>query len=156
LEYQIDATALQTVCDMNLGKTILISNRSEWDDERIIRAYRSQFIIEGVFKETKDRDIGIWWRMHHWTDSKIHVHALYCTIALLLRALMLRRAVKAGLPLSMPRLLSELRGVREVVTIYPRKRSSSTTNQTVLSKTSELQQQLLSLLGISSKNVELG
>ena len=156
LEYQMDATALQTVCDTNLGKTILISNRSEWDDERIIRAYRSQFIIEGVFKETKDRDTGIWWRMHHWTDSKIHVHALYCTIALLLRALMLRRAVQAGLPLSMPRLLSELRRVREVVTIYPRKRSNSTTSQTVLSKTSELQQQLLSLLGIGSKNVELG
>jgi transposase len=157
LEYRLDAAALKTLCTTCLGKTILISNRSEWNDERIIRAYRSQYIIEGVFKKMKDRDTGIWWRMHHWTDSKIRVHALYCTLALLLRALMLRRGQQAGVKISLPRLLSELNGVREVVTIYPQKhRQASLPRQTVLSTTSELQQQLLSILEITRKNDTLG
>ena len=73
------------LADTYLGKNILISNREAWDDERIIEAYRSQFIIENVFKEMKDRTHGNWWPMNHWTDSKIAVHALYCTIALLLQ-----------------------------------------------------------------------
>src|SRR5437899_10565139 len=45
----------------------------------------------------KDRHIGAWWPLHHWTDSKIQVHGLYCTIAVLLRALLWRRARQAGL-----------------------------------------------------------
>ena len=85
--------------------------------------------------------------MYHWTDSKIKVHALYCTIALLIRALMLRRTRKAGLSLSMKRLLSELDGIREVVNIYPRKRrQKAERKQAVLSKMSEIQQQLMSVL----------
>ncbi len=85
--------------------------------------------------------------MYHWTDSKIKVHGLYCTIALLIRALMFRRIRKAGLRLSMKRILSELDAIREVVNIYPRKRRQKTERkQTVLTKMSEVQQQLMSIL----------
>ena len=79
-----------------LGKNILITNRAEWDNVKIIKAYRSQFVIEEVFKEMKDRNTGSWWPLFHWTDSKIKVHGLYCTIALLLRALAYRRVRQAG------------------------------------------------------------
>ena len=41
------------IAETHLGKTILISNRSEWTDERIIEAYRSQFLIEAMFREMK-------------------------------------------------------------------------------------------------------
>jgi len=46
--------------------------------------------------------------MFRWTNSKIEVHGLYRTIALLIRALMLRRIGKAGVRLPMKRVLSEL------------------------------------------------
>ena len=85
--------------------------------------------------------------MYHWTDSKIKVHGLYCTIALLIRALMFRRIRKAGLHLSMKRVLSELDAIREVVNIYPRKRrQKKERTQAVLTKISEVQQQLMSIL----------
>ncbi|MHC1726831.1 MAG: hypothetical protein AB9866_12625 [Syntrophobacteraceae bacterium] len=116
----INAEKLQEVADTYLRKNILITNRADWDDIKVIQAYRSQFMIEEVFKQMKDRNTGSWWPLFHWTDSKIRVHGLYCTIAVLLRALAIRRVKRAGLRLSMKRMLSELNAIREVVNIYPR------------------------------------
>ena len=155
LSYEVDAEAFQVLSETCLGKTILITNRKDWEETSIISAYRSQFIIEGVFKEMKDRQTGSWWPLHHWTDSKIRVHGLYCTIALLLRALALRRVRRAGLTLSMQRFLSELDAIREVINIYPKKRGTKTTRQqTVLTKTSELQDRILAILGLSKEEIE--
>ena len=99
-----------------------------------------------------------WWPMNHWTDSKIAVHGLYCTIALLLRALMLRRVHAAKMHLSMKRLLSELDNMRQVINIYPKKRRQETgRRQVVLSRTSELQDKLIDVLGLKEdQNVLLG
>ena len=149
LSYEVDGEALQELSETYLGKNILITNRDDWDDASIICAYRSQYMIESVFKEMKDRCTGSWWPLHHWTDSKIRVHAFYCTLALLLRALALRRLRQEGLSLSMPRFLSELEAVREVVNIYPKKRGQKKARQqSVLTKTSELQDQILKILAI--------
>ena len=152
LQYTIDAEALHKLSDTLLGKNIIITNRENWDNARIIQAYRSQFIIEDVFKEMKDRTTGSWWPLNHWTDSKIKVHGLYCTIALLLRAIILRRVRQAELHLSMERLLSELDAIRKVVNIYPKKRGQKKhKTQTVLTKTTDLQQQLISILALTKE-----
>lgn len=158
LEHALDSVALSELADTHLGKNIIISNRESWDDSRIIEAYRSQFIIENVFKEMKDRTTGNWWPMNHWTDSKIKVHGLYCTIALLLRALMLRRVKSAKMHLSMKRLLSELDNMRQVINIYPRKRRQKTERrQAVLTRTSDLQDKLIDALGLKDEqNALLG
>jgi transposase len=112
-------------------------------------------VIAGVFlKNMKDRDIGSWWPLYHWTDQKIHVHSFYCTVAVLLRALAHRRVKEAGINISMKRLLAELDDIKEVVILYPRKRGAKTTPQhTVLSKTSELQQSLLSILHVKPEEM---
>lgn len=147
LEYAVDSAAISALADTHLGKSIMISNRETWDNAKIIEAYRSQFIIENVFKEMKDRTTGNWWPMNHWTDSKIAVHGLYCTIALLLRALMLRRVEAANMHLSMKRLMSELDDMRQVINIFPKKRRQKTERrQAVLSRTSELQDKLIDVL----------
>src|SRR5213593_3169701 len=117
LAYEADAAAQQKLTDTYLGKTILITSHPEWTDAQVIRAYRSQFVIEEIFHEMKDRHIGSWWPLHHWTDSKIQVHGLYCTIAMLLRALLWRRVRQAGLRLSMKALLDELEQIRQVINI---------------------------------------
>ena len=158
LEYTIDPAALSKLADTHLGKNIIISNRKSWNNSRIIEAYRSQFVIENVFKEMKDRNTGNWWPMNHWTDSKIRVHGLYCTIALLLRALMLRRVEAAKMHLSMKRLLSELDNIRQVVNIFPKKRrQKKEQRQVVLSRTSELQDKLIEVLGLKKEqNTLLG
>ena len=153
LEYKLDADALAALADTYLGKNLIITSRDTWDDVVIIQAYRSQFIIEDVFKQSKDRRTGTWWPMFHWTDSKIRVHGLYCTIALLLRALALRRVKRAGLSLPMSRFLAELDSIREVINIYPKKRrQKSQRKQSVLTKLSEARAQLMSVLELNKDN----
>ena len=158
LEYRIDTDALHEISNTYLGKNILITNRGNWDDAKIITAYRSQFLIEDVFKEMKDRSTGNWWPMLHWTDSKIKVHGLYCTIAVLIRTLMARRIKQTGLRLSMKRILQELDTIREVINVYPRKRGQKMERrQSVLSKLSDTQGQLVSILKLKHKeNSALG
>ena len=149
LDYQADATAQQELADTYLGKTLLITGHQEWTDAQVIRAYRSQFVIEEIFQEMKDRRIGTWWPLRHWTDSKIQVHGLYCTIAVLLRALLWRRARLAGLRLSMADLLAKLGQIQQVINVYPAKRAGqSVTEQSVLTKRDETQEKLIEILGL--------
>jgi transposase len=149
LAYQADPTAQQKLADTYLGKTLLITGHKDWTDAQVIRAYRSQFVIEEIFHEMKDRHIGAWWPLHHWTDSKIQVHGLYCTIALLLRALLWRRARQAGLHLSMAGLLDKLGQIREVINVYPARRAGQpAAEQPVLTKPDEVQTKLIETLGL--------
>ena len=158
LTYDLDTNALNRIAETHLGKTILISNRAEWSDERIIEAYRSQFLIEAVFKEMKDRTTGSWWPLNHWTDSKLRVHGLYCSMAQLLRSVMWRRVRRTGLKISLRRLLSELDGIREVINLYPKKgKTKHQPQQTVLTRLSPRQQRLVEILGLErEKHQELG
>ena len=156
LEYDIDHDVIKQLSDTYVGKNIIVTDRDKWDNDQIILAYRSQFHIENVFKEMKDRDIGSWWPLYHWTDQKINVHSFYCTIAVLLRALAHRRVKEAGIDISMKRLLAELDEIQEVIVLYPKKRGAKTAPQhTVLSKTSELQQALLSILHVKPEEIVL-
>lgn len=147
LKFEINQQKLQEITDVHLGKNIILTNRDEWNDCQVITAYRGQYIIEDVFKEVKDRDHGSWWPQYHWTDSKIHVHGLYCTIALLLRGLIWRRTQQADIKISMDRILTELNNIREVVNIYQGKGKNNHA-QTILTKRSEIQERLMDVLGI--------
>jgi transposase len=152
--YDIDHDVIKQLSDTYLGKNIIVTDRQQWHNEQIILAYRSQFHIENIFKDMKDRDIGSWWPLYHWTDQKIHVHSFSCTIAVLLRALAHRRVKEAGIAISMKRLLAKLAEIKEVILLYPRKRGAKTEPQhTVLSKTSELQQALLSILHVQPEAI---
>jgi transposase len=153
LSYQAGLAAQQKLQDTYLGKTLLITGHKEWSDAQVIRAYRSQFVIEEIFHEMKDRHIGAWWPLHHWTDSKIQVHGLYCTMAVLLRALLWWRARQGGLRLSMKGLLEKLSRVRQVISVYPAKRAGQPgAEQAVLTKRDETQQQLIKIFGLESQN----
>ena len=64
-------------------------------------------------------------------------------------ALIYRRVRKEGIHISMKRMLTELSAIKEVVIFYPRKRKVKKERQhTVLSKRSELQELLLSILEV--------
>lgn len=149
LSYQASAAAQQQLQDTYLGKTLLITGHKQWNDAQVIRAYRSQCVIEEIFHEMKDRHIGAWWPLHHWTDSKIQVHGLYCTIAVLLRALLWQRARQAGLRLSMSGLLETLGQLRQVINVYPAKRAGQPKpQQVVLTQRDETQKRLIEILGL--------
>jgi len=149
LTFSTDQSALDRLCRVQLGKTILFTDNADWSDEEIVLAYRSQYHIEDAFKQMKNPHFLHWSPMFHWTDSKIRVHAFYCVLALTLSSVLQREVWRQGEPLSINRLLEELGGIRETLVIYPR-RQGQRQNQTAtcLTRMSPLQQRLLSLLDL--------
>lgn len=152
----IDQDALALIANTYLGKNILITSRHDWNDEKIIRAYRSQYMIEDVFKEMKDRKLGEWWPMFHWTDQKIHVHALYCTIAVLLRALIMKRIHSAGHSWSLKKVFEALGKIREVVHVQKLAgRGRKNRVHKLLTRAPEIHDELMAALNISTAGFAL-
>lgn len=146
LVYGADSDELARLADTYLGKKLIVTNDKKRTTEELIVAYHSQYVIEHVFKEMKNRKTGCWWPLNHWTDAQVRVHGLYCTIAVLLRAVILQRLKRDGMQISMERMLKELSTVREVVNVFPKKGRNPQRTQTVLSKTNEVQRRILKLL----------
>jgi len=149
LDYRVQPEALERLRDTVLGKNVLVTSHGGWSNPQVIEAYRSQFLIEEIFQQMKDRDVGCWWPMFHWTDRMIQVHGLYCTIALLLRAMVSRQVWEAGVELPLTRLWAELEQVREVVNVYPERGARKPpVRQRVGSKLTALQERLVEVLGL--------
>lgn len=149
LIFSTDQSALDRLCRLQLGKTILFTDNADWSDEEIVLAYRSQYHIEDAFKQMKNPHFLHWSPMFHWTDSKIRVHAFYCVLALTLSSVLQREVWHKGEPLSINRLLEELGEIRETLVIYPR-RQGQRQNQTAtcLTRMNPLQQRLFSRLDL--------
>ena len=144
LTYSLKSAAFAELADTYLGKNIIMTDNHDWTTVDIILTYRSQYIIEDVFKEMKDRKTGTWWPMYHWTDQMIKVHGLYCSLSLLLRSLILRKAQEAEMPMSINKLHEKLTGMREVLNIFPNMKKKHST-QSVITKMDEIQQRLFDL-----------
>lgn len=143
LTYSLNNKAYIELSDTYLGKNIIITDNHSWSTEDIILAYRSQYIIEDAFKQMKDRKIGTWWPMFHWTDQMIRVHGLYCSLSLLLRSLLMKKTKKAGISISMNNLHKKLMGIREVLNIFPKGKKQAT--QSLVSKMDDVQKRLFDL-----------
>jgi len=115
LVYHWDEQALQAMIDLHFGKTLLFTDRSEWSDEQVIAAYRSQAKIEDAFRQMKDAQFVCWRPLLHWTDQKVRVHAAYCVLALLLSALLLREVRRAGVVIGLDLLLETFAGIQGVI-----------------------------------------
>ena len=147
LTFSTDQVALDRLCRVQLGKTILFTDNADWSDEDIVLAYRSQYHIEDAFKQMKNLHFLHWSPMFHWTDSKIRVHAFYCVLALMLSSVLQREVWRKGEQLSIHRLLEELGRIRETLVIYPRRQGQRQhPTVTCLTRRNPLQQRLFSLL----------
>jgi transposase len=119
LVFRLDRQALQRYCQCLYGKTILFTDNHSWGNEDIVLGYRAQYRIEDAFRDMKDPEAFCWWPQFHWTDQKIEVHAFYCVLALLLTSLLQRELHHRQIDLSIPLMLETLRGIKEVLLIYP-------------------------------------
>lgn len=117
LKFSLDREALAALKERVYGKNILFTNRSEWPDEEIVLAYRSQYKLEDLFKRLKDPFTVSWWPLFHWTDQKIRVHAFYCVLGLLLLTLLQRQLAHIGIELPMPRMIKRLREIQDTTQV---------------------------------------
>jgi len=116
-----------------LGKTVLFTDREEWTDEQIVRAYRSQSHVEATFRQMKDPHVLTFRPIHHWTDQKLRVHALYCVLALMVLNLLRRKLAQVGITISTARMIERLAEIREVAVLFPSGSDAKPHARTVLS-----------------------
>jgi transposase len=122
LRWRVDARARARLETEIFGKRILFTNRDTWTIAEVVAGYRSQSDCEDGFRQMKDPHVVSFSPMHHWTQQKIHVHVLYCALALHIAHLMRRHVAHAGLDLSVRRLLAHLAGIQETVLLYQAQR----------------------------------
>jgi len=118
LKYEVNQQELEKITKTRLGRTLLISNRTEWVPTEIISSYRSLSNVEEAFKHMKNRDYLRWQPAFHWTDQKVEVHTFYCVLALLLATLARKITVESGMDISLVRLLDDLSAIKEVALLY--------------------------------------
>ena len=154
LQFDVDHRGLQQIIAERLGRTVLITNRHDWSAEQVVAAYGGQQHVEQVFRGLKDGDWLGWGPMHHWTDSKIRVHAFYCLLGISLLKSLQRDAQGAWPGLSVEQLLEELRGIQQVVLLYPPQGTKGPCRAaTVLTKQSLTQQLLTTTLGLDQLSI---
>lgn len=117
LTYTFLPKKLAEIQRTRLGKTILFTDQDGWSSEDIILGYRGQYRIEEAFKLTKRGHFMAWRPTFHWTDQKLHIHAFYCVLSLLLISLAHRRLWQAGMRIGLPTLEKELKAIKEVLTL---------------------------------------
>ena len=149
LDYELDHGALATLTHERLGRTVLVTDHTNWQPSQVIGAYRSLTAIEEAFKNMKNVDFLRWQPAYHWTDQKIMVHGFYCVLALLLATLARNLAAQAGIELSLPALLKELTAIREVAVIYPQGTLAHRKDHIALSRMSSRQKKLAECLDIA-------
>jgi transposase len=132
-----------------LGKTLLFTDNEAWTDEQIVRGYRSQAHVESAFRSMKDPRCLSFRPVHHWTDQKLRVHALYCVLALMILSLLRRKFAQSKLSVSLARMVERLSNVREVAVLYSDIDSALPRARTVLSDLDAEQKEMLKLLDLA-------
>lgn len=149
LHYAINHAALDNLTHKRLGRTVLVTDHTNWRAQQVVKAYRSLNRIENAFKNMKNTHFLHWQPAYHWTDQKLKVHGLYCVLALLLSSLAHKVAIEAGIKLSLPALLKDLSAIREVAVIYPQGSTAHRRDHITLSRMSPRQRRLAKCLKIA-------
>jgi len=119
LSFELCADSFAELRRKSLGRSILFTDHSDWANEQIVSAYRSQYHVEEAFKRMKDTDYLTFRPIYHFTDSKIRVHAFYCVLALLLTSLLNRELAEMGYEVSINKMLDSFQRIRQIITYFP-------------------------------------
>lgn len=119
LQFHFDHAAFQRLLAHRLGRTVLLTNRRDWAAEPVVAGYSGQQQVEQVFRGLKDGEWLGWGPMHHWTDSKIRVHAFYCMLGISLLKYLHRQAQSTWPGLSVEEMIEQLRQIQQFLLLYP-------------------------------------
>ncbi|MBT9148346.1 MAG: hypothetical protein DDT32_02118 [Syntrophomonadaceae bacterium] len=126
-----------------LGKSIIITDRSDWTTEAIVQAHLDRWQVEERFRQSKDDDLVSMRPIRHWTDSKIRCHMFSCVVALTyLRRLELKLAA-AGVQRTANDAMKIMRQLHSVLSFRPGAGAPSRRLETP----TKTQMELLSALG---------
>ena len=151
LRWQGDTRKKRHLKPHDLGQTVLLTDRQERSDQRMVVAYRHQAKVEEMFRISKSRRPGLWWPAHHWTDSTLSVHALSCFVALLLMRIVWLRLQDHHLAIGVDILTERLRGLQEALVVY-----ANGAAQRVMTERRPQQEELFVALDLQTLAQQLG
>ena len=149
LQFDVDSAAFNRLITQRLGRTVLTTNRMDWNAEQVVEAYGGQQQVEKVFRGLKDGDWLGWGPMYHWTDSKIRVHAFYCMLGISLLNYIHAQACRACPRITVEQMKAELEGIYEFTLLYPPQGDKGPHRTATVQSKQTLTQQILSeVLGL--------
>jgi transposase len=119
LTWQLDERALAQLEERVFGRSLLLTDRSDWSDAEVVCAYHALNRNERAIRRAKDPDYLAARPIYHWTDHKIRVHLFCCVLSLLLTHTIWKRASEAGIEASPERLLEALAELDQIELVYP-------------------------------------
>jgi transposase len=153
MTYRTSQKQLEKLEDQ-LGFRIVMTNRHEWESDKIIKTYYGQATVEQTFKNIKNPYHLAVTPQFHWTDHKIKIHYLACVLGYLLAALIWHDARKIGFHGTLDNLLDTLNDIRlaRQVEISGKKGKPKVIYQ--LEEMSDVQQALSKALNISDAHLK--
>jgi len=118
ISYALNEERWDALQEKKLGKSIIFTDHSDWSNEQIVSAYRSQHHVEDAFRQMKDTKYLSFRPIRHFTDENIRVHAFYCVLALTLSCLLNKELEQMGYKLSIHRMLDTFQEAQQVVSVY--------------------------------------
>jgi transposase len=149
LTYHTDQKQLLEL-EENLGFRILMTNRHEWESEKIIKGFYGQATVEGAFKNIKNPYHLAVTPGFHWTDQKIKIHYHICVIGYLLSTLIWYEAKKNGFKGTLDNLLDSLNNIRLAQFIDCDGKKGRPKISYKLEEMSEEQETLMQILNLSN------
>lgn len=110
--------ALDILCEQELGKTVLFTDRDELTNEQIVCLYRSAWHVESGFRQMKDTSHLHVRPIFHWKDSSIAIHMFTCVLAYRLCCLLRMELARAGVSLSITKILEEMSKLKSITTFF--------------------------------------
>jgi transposase len=151
LQFDVDAVAFNRLLTRRLGRTILMTNRTDWTADQVVAAYGGQQQVEKVFRGLKDGDWLGWGPIYHWTDSKIRIHAFYCMLGISLLNDLHSKAQAVCPQMTVEQMKSELEALHQFILLYPPQGEKGPyRTATVQSKQTLTQVMLSKALGLDS------
>jgi transposase len=146
--------------DYVLGRTLLVTDRTDWPAEQIVHASRVQSHNESFFRDVKDPSGVSMLPLRHRRDSALRAHALVVVLGLLLAKVLQRRLKRVNVAApTVAGALEQLQGIRRVQLRYgpnaPPALRALAEGRWVPSRRSDHQRAMLDALGLSGRP-ELG
>ena len=126
LTFSLNEERWNILQERKLGKSILFTDHSDWSDEQIVSAYRSQYHVEEAFKQMKNTEYLTFRPVRHFTDAHIRVHAFYCVLAFMLTSLLNKELEQMGHKISIHRMLDKFQEAQQVISVFTSKNKKPT------------------------------
>lgn len=99
----------------NFGKSIIVTDNTDWTTSQIIEAHLARSNIENRFRLSKEEDLVGVQPFRHWTDSKIRCHLFTCVVAMTYLCRLERRLDQAGIRMSPQAVMDEMRHLHSIL-----------------------------------------